>query len=957
MLFRASAALLVAALQALSQNTCLEPNFLTPRTLNLKPSATTHLDVLRQPDGSYTGYELTDAAPYRLISVSKNLERQLAACLPHTLPAKPVLTAWNPLGATGQPQAAAALPSGGAILAQITSNPAILAIDTFDPQHNFLAETTFSNSTPAGAGNRGDVFVALALADLNHDGKPDLVAAFATNRINGTIEGGVWVFLGNGDGTFQPGTRIVLKTNVSLTPTLSVTVGDTNGDGIPDILIAGFADSQTLVSYVIALGNGDGTFGPPALRQSVNLPYNTSFAIADLNGDGIPDIVASSNPNSIGVSPTITVILGGPGGSTQTYPVQPIPANSGANTTPAGVAAADLNGDGFLDIATASGTILFGNGTGVFPNRADYAIANPASVMISDFDGDGLPDLILGNGNPTFLSGTTLNPTLTVLFGTGAGTFAGAPVSVVTLAPTAYAFATADFNRDGIPDAAIVAWVYPSTYVHIEKGNGDGTFLQIGPTVTLPVSGGPPQTAISADFNHDGIPDLAIVSPSGNTSEELIVLLGKGDGTFASPLAFTLPDSSISFMAAPDVNGDGIPDLVAGADDATVYIFPGKGDGTFLPNPYQISNVLPAFAFGDFNSDGKLDIALVNSLSSNIAVYPGKGDGTFGPAVFTLLPAPALGAAMSVAAADFDSDGKLDLAVTLYSRGFTAVDEVLILSGNGAGGFTTNRPTLPFTTNLTTADINGDKIPDLVGDSATGFLSACPGNGDGTFQTCAAIGRAAQFYSVTDLNKDGTPDVAVLAGGGLASYLNLAQPSPPLTVVSAASFAAGPLAPGAIASAFGERLANATVTVSDASLATRPAFVYFTSTSQVNFVIPPATVAGPATVTVNGTLRAPIQLNPIAPALFAGAYVELAEPGQTYLVLFGTGFDAATAAVTTARVQGIAAPVTYAGVQPSFAGLDQINIALPASLLGTGTAAVSVTVGGVTSNTLYVTLR
>ena len=953
MLSRAAGALLFATLPAFPQITCLEPNFLTPRTLDLKPSPTTHLDVLRQPDGSYTGFELADAAPYRLISVSKNLERPLAACLPHTLPAKPVLATWNPLGATGQPQAAAALPSGGTVLAQITSNPAILAIDTFDSQHNFLAETTLSYSTLAGSGNRADVFVALALADLNHDGKPDLVAAFATNRINGTIEGGVWVFLGNGDGTFQPGTRIVLKTNVSLTPTLSLTVGDTNGDGIPDILIAGYADTQTVVSYAIALGNGDGTFGPPALSQSVNLPYNTSFAIGDLNGDGIPDVVAS--PDTYGNSAFITVIFGGPGGTTQMYPVQPIPGTFG-NATAAAVAIGDLNGDGFPDIATASGTILFGNGTGVFPNRADYAIANPASVMISDFDGDGLPDLIFGNGNPIFLSGTSLDPTLTVLFGTGSGTFAGAPVSLVTLAPTAYAFATADFNRDGIPDAAVVAWVYPSTYVHIEKGNGDGTFLQIGPTVNLPVTGGPPQSAISADFNHDGIRDLAIVSPSGNTSEELIVLLGKGDGTFESPLSFTLPDSSISVIAAPDVNGDGIPDLVAAAD-TTVFVLLGRGDGTFLANPFQISNVLPAFTFGDFNGDGKLDIALVSSQGNNIAVYPGKGDGTFGPPVSTPLPAPALASAMSVAAADFDSDGNLDLAVTLYARGINAVDEVLILSGNGAGSFLINHPTLPFTTALTTADINGDRIPDIVGNSATGFLSACLGNGDGTFQPCAAIGRSAQLYTIADLNRDGKPDIAALNGGGLTSYLNLSQPSPPLTVVSAASFAAGPLAPGAIASAFGEHLANATVAVSDASLTARPAFVYFTSASQINFVIPPATSAGPATVIVNGTLRASIQLNPIAPALFAGAYVELAEPGQTYLVLFGTGFDAAAAAVTTASVQGTAAPVTYAGTQPSFAGLDQINIALPASLLGTGSAAVSVTVAGVTSNTLYVTIR
>src|SRR5438309_2335713 len=111
MLLRLAGALFVAMLPAFAQVTCPEPNFLTPRTLNLKPSATTHIDAIRQADGSYTGFELTDAAPYRLISVSKNLERSLGACLPHVLPARPDLANWNPLGATAQPQAAAALPS------------------------------------------------------------------------------------------------------------------------------------------------------------------------------------------------------------------------------------------------------------------------------------------------------------------------------------------------------------------------------------------------------------------------------------------------------------------------------------------------------------------------------------------------------------------------------------------------------------------------------------------------------------------------------------------------------------------------------------------------------------------------------------------------------------------------------------------------------------------------------
>ena len=956
---RAAGALLLAALPALSQIACPELNFLSTRTLNLKPSPTTHTDVLRQSDGSYTGYEVIDAAPYRLISVSKNLERALASCLPHTLPTRPSFASWSPLGSPAQLEAAASLPSGRTVLAQILASQSTLITDTFDPQHDFLSETTFSYATPAGSGNRSDLFIAVALDDLNHDGTPDLIAAFATNRINGLIQGGVWVFLGNPDGSFQSGQRYVLKTNMELTAALSLTVGDQNGDGIPDILLSAYHDQGgLLVDLIVAPGNGDGTLGPPIslIPAGLNIAPNTSFALADLNHDGLPDIVAGLN--GYGSTAYITVMLAG-ASTTQTYPVQPLAFIPGSPSI-APIAIADLNGDGIPDIATASGSVLFGDGKGSFPNRADYSIDTAASVLISDFDGDGIPDLIFANGNPGFFSA----PHLTVLFGTGIGTFAGAPVSAVALGPVAYGLAIADFNRDGIPDAAIVSWVANQTFVNILKGVGDATFRQIGPAITLPVTGGPPASVVAADFNHDGIPDLAIVT-AGASSEQLLLLPGKGDGTFSAGPTYTLPDSNTSFLAAPDVNGDGIPDLIAVGANAT-SVFLSKGDGTFFANPYQIQAASPAFAFGDFNGDGRLDIALISRYDTTVYVYPGKGDGTFGAPITTPLPVPAFGSPGNIAAADFDGDGNLDLAFTATSGVPTAcepigcneaVGNVVLLSGNGAGGFVIKHSSLIAATNLIAADINGDKIPDLMENGSSG-LSACLGNGDGTFQPCAAIGSAADFYAVTDLNRDGTPDIAALSGPGLAAYLNLSQASSPLTVVSAASFAAGPLAPGAIASAFGEKLGVSTVSVSDASLTARPAFVYFTSSSQVNFIVPPSTIPGPATVILNGTLRVPIQVQPIAPALFAGAYYQLPEPGQTYLVIFGTGFDAATAAETTARVQGIAVPVTYAGVQPSFAGLDQINIALPASLLGTtGNAAVSVTVAGVTSNILYVTIR
>jgi uncharacterized protein (TIGR03437 family) len=216
-----------------------------------------------------------------------------------------------------------------------------------------------------------------------------------------------------------------------------------------------------------------------------------------------------------------------------------------------------------------------------------------------------------------------------------------------------------------------------------------------------------------------------------------------------------------------------------------------------------------------------------------------------------------------------------------------------------------------------------------------------------------------------------------------------------LTVVSGASFISGPLAPNAFASAFGVMMGSGvTLTVRDSAGTSRTATLLYVSPDQLNFLVPVGTALGTATVTVNGTLSgktlsAQVQIAALAPALFsvgsgiaaAGvvqvapdgtqtyglafavqsgrittAPIDLSQPGQVFLELYGTGFDAASAGSTVAEVQGVSVPVTYSGSQSTFPGLDQINIQLPPSLAGTGVASVSVTIGGHTSNTVYVTI-
>ena len=203
--------------------------------------------------------------------------------------------------------------------------------------------------------------------------------------------------------------------------------------------------------------------------------------------------------------------------------------------------------------------------------------------MLADFDGDGKTDIIFGTGNAAFLSGSVSYPSLTVLFGSGGGAFVGAPVSNAGLTYGELqgydyqSIATADFNGDGIPDLALAD--SGNQFVSILLGQGNGQFSQ-GFTKSFADSGGVPVALAAADFNHDGKPDLAVLVSTSNGEGEVQVYPGLGDGTLGSPFIVPVPAEYVNFVAAPDVNGDGIPDLVVTANSA-LLVWLGKGDGTF----------------------------------------------------------------------------------------------------------------------------------------------------------------------------------------------------------------------------------------------------------------------------------------------------------------------------------------------------------------------------------------
>jgi FG-GAP-like repeat len=416
-----SAWLTLAPLALIGQTVCTTADFVFTRTLNLKPTSRSHIDLVRQIDGSYTAFEVTDTTPYKILAITPDFDRQLEPCPAHTVAAprpKGTAPASNPVGVGSQLEVSTPLAGGKFFDSYISADSYTLLFDVFDSQHKLLSEISFTSvvSPPGYVGSANEHFVSLLLADLNGDNKLDLIATVVTPYAAGISYGGVWAFLGNGDGTFQPGNRqvLALRGQGEGAPAATVTAGDFNGDGKLDLVVTG----NTNAALQIALGNGDGTFKTQTLP--IAIPASLSpcgAAVGDLNRDGKADLVVTGP----GLD-TVAVLIGNGDGTFQparTFAVLRLPSEISPTDSDAPIALGDLNGDGILDIATASGTILLGDGTGGFPTRKDYVTGASGSVMIADYDGDGKADILFGNGNPLYLSGSASYPTFTVLFGMG----------------------------------------------------------------------------------------------------------------------------------------------------------------------------------------------------------------------------------------------------------------------------------------------------------------------------------------------------------------------------------------------------------------------------------------------------------------------------------------------------------------------------------------------------------
>ena len=559
---------------------------------------------------------------------------------------------------------------------------------------------TFGTQTTVTVGNGPDF---IAIADLNHDGKPDLLVADSTDDVLDVLMGQgkgdfvqkgitrigppssqailqtmvvgdfdhdgnmdvvitntnsntqfVSYLKGNGNGTFQPARGIVTGLQ-----TLYLQAMDVNGDGNLDLVAGSFSDSTLRVLF----GNGSGGFSNGRDYPANGLTTSTGtqpYALADVNGDGKPDIVAVNTTGSF-----MQVLYNDGNGRFD------LTHSADVGASPSDVQTADLNGDGHADVVeinSADGTlgVLLGNGDGTLQPMQTYQVgSHPQRLVLADVNGDGILDAVTANHGDN---------TVSVLLGNGDGTFQAARSFFAGENPIDVA--VADMDQDGKMDIVVANSV--ANLVSILHGNGDGTFQA---PVAYPASSQISALAVG-DVNHDGYPD--VVTVGGNVA----VLRNDGKGAL-TPVVFLKSGASVDIypgagvrVLLKDVDHDHNPDiLIADYGNSELTVLRGNKLGYFtrIPGFFPTCANPSGLTAADLNDDGNVDVVVTCAGSNTLGVMLGDGRGNFVNTIYAAQVDP-----RAAAIADFDEDGTPDIVnvnggsdnlnISLQIHGIVAAD-------------------------------------------------------------------------------------------------------------------------------------------------------------------------------------------------------------------------------------------------------------------------------------------
>ncbi len=618
----------------------------------------------------------------------------------------------------------------------------------------------------------------IVFGDVNGDGNSDIVQADS----NGAVVT-ITVLLSNGDGTF---TAAAAGLGPASGFTLAGIVGITGGTLVPnatsgflDLWVVDATEPSNLAQYA---GNGDGTFTPiltPGVALSVSaltaptsptgldgIGYNV--IIEDLDGDGIPDVAENDFYNSQEAvylsnqtTPYTGVELTTPDGNFDTCS-----ATAGSLTGSSGLPAIIVTN---CDVQTLT---VYNNAAGVFSEGVYYpvlvtpnttAVTDPEGVTIADVNGDGNGDVIVTNDESSDVA---------VLLGNGDGTL---QLTSVAYAVGGYPYAAAlvlDLNGDGLPDIIVSDDEFSLTWA---AGYGDGTF-QAARDYFSPIPGSGYAYGVSiasGDFNGDGFADVVESNCCGDDTEGITVFLSNPDGSLQPGVNYGT-GGRLEWVTVGDFNGDGKLDIAAtDGNDASVFIFTGTGNGGFIQGPaYSSGGSFPAgIAAATFGSDTATDLVVLNADSSNVDILTNDGTGGFTPGVAIGLNAYGY----ELVATDLNGDTFPDLAIAEFGSGQVGV----LLWDSATSAFDT--PEVDYAVGgeaygIAAADVTGDGNVDLIAtvDNGGQDIALLTGNGDGSFNLASSLTDTLlastlqnttfdtpwpSEIQVTDVDGDGIPDL------------------------------------------------------------------------------------------------------------------------------------------------------------------------------------------------------